>query len=135
MNVLRICTRSPQFFSPLRKFKQLRIRLWIEENKNHNYDPPSRVKYKWSLFSCLANETHEHRVGRTRFPMMTSFYSLHVLRNPTNAIFAVGAWCVHVVMFWYLMNLGRKSYINLKEPYDDAVLRNTNMATQRTVET
>ena len=51
------------------------------------------------------------------------------------AILEVGVWCVHVVMFWYLKNLCRKLYISLKEPYEDTVLRNTNMATPRTVET
>ena len=38
-------------------------------------------------------------------------------------------------MFWYLKNWCRKLHINLKEPHEDAVLRNTNVATPRTVET
>jgi len=136
MNVLRFCTRSHRPPCPLkRKFKQHRFRLWIQKNQNYNYDPPSGVKHKCSLFSCFGHEIHKHRDGLTRIPMTTSFYSLHVLQNPINAILEVGAWCVYMVMFSYLKNLYQKLYINLKEPYEDAVPRNINMATPRTVET
>jgi hypothetical protein len=58
-----------------------------------------------------------------------------MLQNPLNTILEVVFGVSTRLCFRIRKNRWLKLYINLNEQYEDEVLRNTNMATPRTVET